>query len=312
MGRHPSVIEQVGLPLLARLRQLLAAGRRPVLALNGPVGAGKTTLTQVLQTLARRDGVRLGVASIDDFYLPWHQRQQAMAGNPFGFSRVPPGSHDLALLLESLRAWRGGAAWCRPRFDKALRQGQGDRAAIETAPCDALLLEGWLLGCRSLDLSPGGAGDRGGSGETAWWRQALEKATPALSAQEVDWLPRWDGELKRYEPVWELLDAIAVLRPSNWRWPRRWRFQAEARQRRRARLMKDAGGWLDSGQLNALVRASLCSLPPLLYQDPLVQGWGDRVVAVATLDSRRRCIEVPRSSESRTQSSASSSSLSMG
>ncbi|EDY39298.1 phosphoribulokinase/uridine kinase family enzyme [Cyanobium sp. PCC 7001] len=290
MGLHPSVVEQVALPLLARLQQLLAAGRRPVLAINGPVGAGKTTLTQVLQTLARRDGVRLGVASIDDFYLPWRQRQQAMAGNPFGVSRVPPGSHDLPLLLESLRTWRGGDAWRRPRFDKVLRQGQGDRAAIETARCDALVLEGWLLGCRSLDRGEGCEGDRDGSGELAWWRQALATATPALTAQELAWLPRWDAELKRYEPVWELLDAIAVLRPSDWRWPRRWRFQAEAKQRRRARLTEGAGGWLNGQQLEALVRASLCSLPPMLYQEPLAQSWGRRVAAAVTLDSRRRCL----------------------
>jgi D-glycerate 3-kinase len=281
MGLHPTVVEQVALPLLARLQQLLAGGCRPVLAINGPVGAGKTTLTRVLQSLARRDGVRLGVASIDDFYLPWRQRQQAMAGNPFGVSRVPPGSHDLPLLLESLRAWRGGAAWRLPRFDKALRQGQGDRAAIETERCDALVLEGWLLGCRSLDL---------GHAEAGWWCQALETATPALTAQELAWLPRWDAELQRYQPVWELLDAIAVLRPRDWSWPRRWRFQAEARQRRRARLSQDATGWLDGNQLDALVRASLCSLPPVLYQDPLAQVWGRRVVAAVTLDSRRRCI----------------------
>lgn len=54
-----------------------------------------------------------------------------------------------------------------------------------------------------------------------------------------------------------------MLRPLSWTLPRRWRFQAEARQRRRG------GGWLAPADLDPIVRSSLCSLPPLLYQDPL-------------------------------------------
>jgi D-glycerate 3-kinase len=285
MAPHPSVMDQVALPLLARMRWLLAAGARPVLAINGPVGAGKTSLGQELRGLALRQGVRLGVASIDDFYLPWEQRQQAMAGNPFGVSRVPPGSHDLPLLLERLRAWKAGGLWRRPRFDKALRQGQGDRSGSLEQACDALLLEGWLLGCRSLGLTA--------MADPTPWRRALEAAIPALTAAELEWLPRWDRELQAYEPVWDLLDGIWVLRPGDWCWPRRWRFQAEARQRRRLRQRGGSEGWLEAAELEALVRASLCSLPPLLYQEPLAhgapQGAPDQVMAVATLDSRRRC-----------------------
>ena len=90
---------------------------------------------------------------------------------------------------------------------------------------------------------------------------------PVLSEAERLWLPRWDRELERYESLWSLADGLWVLRPRRWSLARRWRFQAEARQRRAG------GGWLAPAELERLVRSSLHSLPPPLYQDPLVAGF---------------------------------------
>ena len=75
--------------LLAECRRQIAAGRRPLLGLNGPVGAGKTTLSRLLQQGCAEAGLQLAVASIDDAYWPWPERQRRLAGNPFGVSRVP-------------------------------------------------------------------------------------------------------------------------------------------------------------------------------------------------------------------------------
>lgn len=258
-------------PLLARLTALASGGTRPVLGLNGPVGAGKTTLCRWLQARAQRAGLRLAVASIDDAYLPWAERQQRLAGNPFGVSRVPPGSHDSALLAARLAGWQAGEPLLLPRFDKTLRGGQGDRCGSEAIEADALLLEGWLLGCRPL-----------GAGALA---QLAERGHPALAAlepQQRAWLPRWDGALAAYGPLWDQLAELWLLRPLSWSYPRRWRFQAEARQRRAG------GAWLAPRELDALVSASLLSLPAALYQQPLEA----EARRVAWLDGRRRCLRV--------------------
>jgi D-glycerate 3-kinase len=251
-------------PLLAQLQALGRSGQRTVVALNGPVGAGKSTMARVLQQRAFGLGLGLAVASIDDFYLPWEQRQRALEGNPFGVSRVPPGSHDVALALECLDAWQAGSALRLPRFDKTLRGGLGDRAAEELVEAEVLLLEGWLLGCRSL-----------GSESLA------NIQNPAgLNAVELDWLPHWDKALEVYQPLWQRCTQLWLLRPQNWQLPRRWRLQAEAKQRRRG------AAWLPVTELDRLVRSSLCSLPPSLYQDPLLglaSGYG-------VLNSRRRWI----------------------
>ena len=276
---QPSLLEGFVRPLLERLRSQAVDGRRPLIALNGPVGAGKTSLGRCLLDLAPAVGVQLAVASIDDAYLPWEERCRAMAGNPFGVSRVPPGSHDTALLIERLQLWKAGGALVLPRFDKTLRDGQGDRCGEETLQAQAVVLEGWLLGCRSLgDALPGQL-------EALDGRCRKDAALPApLSAEELAWLPRWDQALAAYAPLGDpnlgLVDGLWVLHPSSWSLPLRWRLQAEARQRRRG------GGALSGAGVAAMVRATLASLPPPLYQDPLLENAN----AAAVIDGRRRCL----------------------
>jgi D-glycerate 3-kinase len=286
MGLDPSLADGVVPPLLDQLERMLAGGADPppVVLLNGPVGAGKTTLGRQLETLAEPRGFRLAVVSIDDLYLPWAERRRRLAGNPFGVSRVPPGSHDIPLLLERLDAWRRGGELRLPRFDKSLAGGQGDRAEWRRMAVDALVIEGWLMGCRPLGaerLAAVLAAAAAAQGSLP----AKAPGAPSLEGEELRWLPRWDGALAAYRPLWEVCQGLWLLRPASWALPRRWRFQAEARQRRAG------GGWLRGEELDALVRASLCSLPPALYQDPLLRG-GDSglpLLGAVVLDRCRRC-----------------------
>lgn len=261
---HPSLVEGFWLPLLTALEQ--RATRGPVVVgLNGPVGTGKSTLARVLQGLAAQSGLRLAVASIDDAYLPWEERCRALEGNPFGVLRVPPGSHDPELLRAALAGWRAGDLLRLPRFDKTLRGGEGDRSGWSRQPADAVLLEGWLLGCQPLAA------------------EALteEAGSPESLAAEGDWLPHWNRELEAYQSLHRALEALWILRPLHWGLPLRWRLQAEERQRR-----VHPGGGLTAGAVEALVRSSLESLPPRLYQDPLLPT----AEGVAVLDGSRKCL----------------------
>lgn len=302
---HPSVLWGLTLPLLERCAH--PGGDRLLLGVNGPVGAGKTTLGRALRQLAAGLGLRLAVVSIDDAYLPWPERRRVLQGNPFGVDRVPPGSHDVPLLLERLAHWRSGGVLELPRFDKRLRGGAGDRCGWERLEADVLVLEGWLLGCRSLGPAlEGRIAELGG-------RQAL-----GLTEAEASWLvERWDGALAGYQPLWAELDGLWLIRPTDWRWPRRWRFQAEARQRR------GGGAALGSAALEFLVNSSLRSLPPVLYQEPLwrevTHGDGGGPAggirwpeAVVLLDGRRRCRWSGTGRDAATQLSLSSAASSIG
>lgn len=291
-GLDPLLRDRFVLPLLQRLVALRrqadgADGRLPLIALNGPVGAGKSTLGRRIEALAPAFGLRLVAASIDDLYLPWPERMRRLAGNPFGVSRVPPGSHDLPLLLEALERWRRCGELRLPRFDKTLAGGRGDRDGWRCQPCDALVLEGWLMGCRPLPaerLEEAIAAASRPQGEAVGGEGATltTPGAPRLSPREWSWLPHWNRELEAYLPLWRWVDGLWLLRPVHWGLPRRWRFQAEARQRR------NGGGWLRGADLEALVRSSLCSLPPELYQLPLAA----EAEALALLDGRRRCGDV--------------------
>ena len=253
--------------LVQLCRRQLESGQPAVLGLNGPVGAGKTTLSRHVQQTCAAAGLHLAVASIDDAYLPWAQRLQAMEGNPFGVTRVPPGSHDPALLHDCIERWRSRAdrQLELPRFDKTLRQGEGDRCGSWQGTADALLLEGWLVGCRPYSSVQAEAA----LGELA-----------ELSDAERRWALHCNQALGPYQALWDQLDQLVQLWPIRWELPRRWRFQAEARQRR------CGGGWLPGNALQRLVDASLKSLPPSLYQQPLLA----RANWVRLLDARRRCV----------------------
>ncbi len=282
----PLLLQGLAMPMLAQVEGLVGLGQRPVLALNGPVGAGKSRFCQQLIGLAKARGLRMAVASIDDAYLPWEQRLVAMAGNPFGVNRVPPGSHDAPLLVERLQRWQSGDALQLPRFDKTLRNGAGDRVADAAsseagATTDALVLEGWLMGCRPL----GAAGLRAAGVACG---MELAAGLAPLGAEEAAWLPHWDRQLEAYGPLFDLCDGLWLLRPLDWGLPRRWRFQAEARQRRLQCQHHKTDGWLKPAELDRLVRSSLASLPPRLYQQPLIK----QAKASAQLNGRRRCINI--------------------
>ncbi|WP_259722547.1 hypothetical protein [Synechococcus sp. CS-1328] len=285
---HPSLLWGGWLPLLERCRQLVDSGERHVLGLNGPIGAGKSTLLALITRLARQLDLPIAVGSIDDFYLPWAERKQAMAGNPFGVLRGPPGSHDPALAQAAIAHWRRGGTLVLPRFDKRLRQGEGDRCGQWQGDPQLLLLDGWLLGCRELPeakmqpllSSESFAAEKKSAEKQSASAEQLKPISPIhpeLSAEERAWLPIWNRHLKAYRPLWQELSALWQLRPQHWSLARRWRFQAEARQRRLG------GSALPMDRLEGLVRSCLCSLPPNCYQNLSAE-------AVILLDARRRCL----------------------
>jgi len=270
------LLQGLALPLVRELERCCtrAAAAPPVLALTAPVGAGKSTLARQLQQLAAARGIRLAVASIDDVYRRWPEREQLLSGNPFGVNRVPPGSHEPALLVEAIAAWRHSGVLNLPRFDKTLRQGHGDRLAPVAQQADALLLEGWLVGYEPCGI------DRINAWLASKQRLPSGAVVAALSADEQAWLPRWDHALADYQELWRCCAGFWVLQPADWSAVLRWRLQAEARQRR------TRGTAMDAAAIRRLVRATLASLPPDLYQPGLLR----KARAVATLDQRRRCV----------------------
>ena len=123
-----------------------------VLGICGPQGVGKTTLTQVLQTVLQElAGLSVAVLSLDDLYLSSAERQRlASEIQPLLRTRGVPGTHDVALgirTIEQLRSARPGEQTRLPRFDKSLDEPWPlDQQPLFEGRADLVILEGWCVG----------------------------------------------------------------------------------------------------------------------------------------------------------------------
>ena len=148
-GAHSDWLWSLGLPILTEVMR--HQGQRWLLGFSALPGCGKTSLGHWLEAAAERLGLSLQVMSIDDFYFSADALDRSMQGNPWGVPRALPGSHELPLLQSTLEQWSAGGHPRHPTFDKALRQGRGDRSGWRTCTADVIVLEGWFVGVRPTD-----------------------------------------------------------------------------------------------------------------------------------------------------------------
>ncbi|WP_428151321.1 kinase [Brevundimonas sp.] len=154
----------------------------PLIAIAGAQGSGKSTL-------AAEAAKRLSCAtlSLDDVYLTKAERADLAARvHPLFAVRGPPGTHDLALLDETLTCLRTAGPDERtplPAFDKLAddRRPEADWPVFTGRP-RAILLEGWCLGATPEDqaalTTPANALERDEDPD-GLWRQEVNHALGA-------------------------------------------------------------------------------------------------------------------------------------
>lgn len=196
-----------------------SAGRPLLVGINGCQGSGKTTLCDYLTgELRHREGVRAVALSLDDFYHTRARRERlARQAHPLLMTRGVPGTHDMALLqqtLDALLAPSGDGPVAIPRFDKAT----DDRYPREhwdrvDEGVDLVLLEGWCLGARP-------------QGEEAL-------ATPVNTLErEEDPDGTWRRHVNRalareFEPLYGRIEQWVMLRAPSFDCVFRWRREQE-------------------------------------------------------------------------------------
>jgi D-glycerate 3-kinase len=117
-----------------------------VVGINGAQGAGKSTLCKFLEVLMIEHNQRAATLSLDDLYLTKAERLAAAADHhPLFATRGVPGTHDPALGMAVIEAFRAGRDLVLPRFDKSVddRSPQVERII---GPIGVLLFEGWFVG----------------------------------------------------------------------------------------------------------------------------------------------------------------------
>jgi D-glycerate 3-kinase len=227
----------LGLPILSLACR--EPGRKRLIGISALPGCGKSSLGIWLETAARNLGLSLQVVSIDDFYFPADQLERSMQGNPWGVPRALPGSHDVKLLQQTLAHWRKGQDVQCPQFDKALRNGRGDRSGWRACNADLLVLEGWFVGCE------------GGYDPTLQERE-LE---PPLTANELGYRKQTEQNLQSYQPIWTQLDQLWQLRATDSQSPRLWKRQQEHD------MQTSRGSSLNRSELDGFIRMILSAIP---------------------------------------------------
>jgi D-glycerate 3-kinase len=121
-----------------------------IIGLSGPQGSGKSTLC------SRLSSPSIAVLSLDDFYWPFKRQKQLAIetqGKPLLELRGNPGTHDLSLLLSTLKAvMQRRVDVPMPKYDKSQKSGRGDRmdqrdwSILNASKVTCIIIEGWCIG----------------------------------------------------------------------------------------------------------------------------------------------------------------------
>lgn len=237
---------------LAILKQQL--GRPVIQGIVGGQGTGKTTLTVVLSLILAQFGYRTLSLSLDDLYKTYAERQQLQEQDPRLIWRGPPGTHDVALgieLLDQLRQPKRPNPILVPRFDKSAWGGAGDRTTPESVEgIDIILFEGWFVGVRPINPAIFDAS------------APPPIQTPADQAFARD----MNQGLQDYLPLWERLDRLMLLYPTDYHLSQQWRRQAEQQ------MMATGKSGMTASQIDRFVEYFWKSLHPELFITPLTQN----------------------------------------
>ncbi|PWY98430.1 P-loop containing nucleoside triphosphate hydrolase protein [Testicularia cyperi] len=276
-------------------------------AMQGPQGSGKTTVTRALVDYLSSHGYSTGVLSMDDLYHTHSNLERVAAENPDNpllQGRGQPGTHDIQFgtaLLDQIRAIntqqeeQEQANIKIPVFDKSLFGGQGDRADPSTwpslsPPLDVFILEGWSMGFSpiphdqvlskrnsppSSSSSPGSGSDSGSFGGP---QQVLSQYTEANLLQI-------NQNLTEYQAWYTHFSVFLQLRPTDLHHVYTWRLQQE-----HAMKARNGGQGMSDDQVKSFVDRYMPGYYLFLDTIQKNEAWKGRSITV-TIDLDRTCID---------------------
>lgn len=252
---------RIWLPLALHLADIKKALRRPLIqGILGGQGTGKTTLAAILKVILEQLNCKTLCLSLDDLYKTYEERCSLRKQDPRLIWRGPPGTHDVDMgvaVLEQLRSQQPVAV---PRFDKSACGGEGDRTDSESVTdVDVVLFEGWFVGVRPINPD------------------AFNLAPPPIATEAEQTFARdMNVNLQQYCKLWEMLDRLIVLYPSDYRLSQQWRRQAEQQMRATGK------SGMSNQKVNQFVEYFWKALHPELFIQPLLKQaeWVDLVIEV--------------------------------
>ncbi len=233
----------LGLPFLSDLERYLNKQSNPVLfGISGLPGCGKTSFGHWIEAAAVELNWSVIVISMDDFYLPAIELDEAMLGNPWNVPRALPGSHSIELLEQTLDSWLLTGELLSPKFDKSLRNGLGDRCGWRHSKPKVLIIEGWFLGCKTFE-----------NHFEAF--ESKDESYKLLTENEYKYRKVINEALKSYQPLWKRFERIWHLKASNFNSTSFWKTEQEHN------MQKRRGASLQGRLLESFIRMIQFSIP---------------------------------------------------
>lgn len=206
----------------AYVRKSIRTLRQPLfVGLAGIQGSGKSTQAKVIKEyLSSQFGMTTCIFSIDDFYRNQTERNLLSERiHPLLKTRGVPGTHHIDALHSVLDALKNGAPGSKvviPQFDKSMDNPKAESDwQDQTLPIDIVVFEGWCVGASAQDD---------------------DKLVSPINTLERDEDP--EGVFRKfvnqqlrdqYEPLWQRLDTIVWMQPSQFEMVYTWRKQQETR-----------------------------------------------------------------------------------
>ena len=216
--------------LLVQIEQtvmrILRKQEKCVFGVVGPQGTGKSYFSKELKDFLTYVFKKDTIdVSLDDFYLSYQERKEQ------GIElRGAPGTHNLFQMNKFFTDFISDKKFIqRPIFDKGLFNGQGDRLKDKKITNPQLLIfEGWLIGLQSIGID-----------------------------SESDKL------LRLYEPIWQYIDVLIILKPEDFKYNYQWRKDAEK---------ENKTGQMTEAQLTSFVDHFFTCINPELYYPYLINN----------------------------------------
>ncbi|MEH2266323.1 glycerate kinase [Nostoc sp.] len=245
------VLWDLWLPLGIKLASQRQQLKRPLIqGILGGQGTGKTTMSKILSLILNQLGYRTLSLSLDDLYKTYSDRLVLTQQDPRLIWRGPPGTHDVDLGLDVLDKIRQSQnSVMVPRFDKSAYRGAGDRTNPEMITgVDIVLFEGWFVGVRPINAD------------------IFDTAPPPIITDEDRAFARdMNRRLHDYLPLWERLDSLILLYPTDYRCSLEWRKQAEQQ------MIAAGKSGMSNSEIEQFVNYFWRSLHPELFIKPLVK-----------------------------------------
>lgn len=226
--------------------------------INGAQGTGKSTLTGFLKKIIESElTCEAAELSLDDFYYTRNERQQlSMQVHPLFITRGVPGTHDTALLENTLDALINRQPCTVTRFDKASDDRYDESGwTYYKDPVDVILFEGWCNGSPVQELDelarPINELEANEDTDGAWRHYANEQ------------LKDYHERVFRHADMSIMLNAMDFERIYEWRSLQEKKLKARASTLSQQHVMSDAALKRFIQHYERISRHSLSHLPQL-------------------------------------------------